>query len=397
MAPSAITEDYYMILEVAQTATIEQVVRSYRRLALNLHPDRNAKSNVTQAFQQLGRAYETLKDESKRRAYDLIYPSIKQNGSSRPTTEEPRPPPTSTPKSEPLSEAAQIAALQKSKQERTAEAAEEAWKNGWTSWLLSPIQKKPVDSDEEKARKDRMRQERKLEKDMKERRLDWKETDLSKEESLLRNAQAEVDTADLADDRKIQVIQDRIRARETKEREMRERVEREKRERERKKQREQQEQREKVEREKRERERKKQREQQEQREKREREAREVMLKKLAEERAAEQKREVERARMRQKIIDDNAEIARQRRANCRHAGWWPKVEGRTSCPECSESWSYLLQCPGCEMQACPKCQYDIRHSHRKKRNGTRTNRSQNYSYDNDDDGDYGDYEYTSYY
>ncbi|PQE27767.1 hypothetical protein CJF31_00009990 [Rutstroemia sp. NJR-2017a BVV2] len=382
---------------------------------------------------KLGRAYETLKDESKRRAYDLIYPSIKQNGSSRPTTEGSRPPPTSTPKSEPLSEAAQIAALQKSKQERSArwkpkknhfeslilglkrdierlkqeirdldsiiaaEAAEEAWKNSWTSWLLSPIHKKPVDSDEEKARKDRMRQERKLEKDMKERRLDWKKTDLIKEEFSLRNAQAEVDAADLADDRKIQVIQDRIRARETKEREMRERLEREKREREWKKQREQQEQREKVEREKREREWKKQREQQEQREKREREAREVMLKKLAEERAAEQEREVERARRRQKIIDDNAEIARQRRANCRHAGWWPKVEGHTSCPNCSESWSYLLQCPGCEMQACPKCQYDIRHSHRKKRNGTRTNRSQNYSYDNDDDGDYGDYEYTSYH
>ena len=51
MAPVPITEDYYMVLEVSQTATPELVTRSYKRLALKLHPDRNAKHDATEAFQ----------------------------------------------------------------------------------------------------------------------------------------------------------------------------------------------------------------------------------------------------------------------------------------------------------------------------------------------------------
>ena len=51
MAPSAITEDYYAILEVQQNATSEQITKSYRRLALKLHPDRKAEGGSTQAFQ----------------------------------------------------------------------------------------------------------------------------------------------------------------------------------------------------------------------------------------------------------------------------------------------------------------------------------------------------------
>jgi len=108
-----------------------------------------------------------------------------------------------------------------------AEAAEEAQKNSWGNWLLSPIYKKAEDSEEEKARKDRERQERKIEKDMKERRLGLKKADLKKEESLLRKAKEVVDAADLVENEKIRVIQDRIRARETWARQERERVERE--------------------------------------------------------------------------------------------------------------------------------------------------------------------------
>ena len=51
MAPSPITDDYYMVLEVEQTATRELIVRSYKRLALKLHPDRNAERDATEAFQ----------------------------------------------------------------------------------------------------------------------------------------------------------------------------------------------------------------------------------------------------------------------------------------------------------------------------------------------------------
>jgi DnaJ-class molecular chaperone len=53
MAPTTITEDYYRILEVAQIATPEQIKQSYKRLALKLHPDRNADHDATQAFQKV--------------------------------------------------------------------------------------------------------------------------------------------------------------------------------------------------------------------------------------------------------------------------------------------------------------------------------------------------------
>ena len=51
MAPSPIVDDYYMVLEVEQTATRELIIKSYKRLALKLHPDRNAKQDATEAFQ----------------------------------------------------------------------------------------------------------------------------------------------------------------------------------------------------------------------------------------------------------------------------------------------------------------------------------------------------------
>ena len=51
MAPAPITEDYYMVLEIDQTATPELVKSSYKRLARKLHPDRNAKHDATEAFQ----------------------------------------------------------------------------------------------------------------------------------------------------------------------------------------------------------------------------------------------------------------------------------------------------------------------------------------------------------
>lgn len=49
--PSPITNDYYMVLEVEQTATPELIIKSYKRLALKLHPDRNAKHDATESFQ----------------------------------------------------------------------------------------------------------------------------------------------------------------------------------------------------------------------------------------------------------------------------------------------------------------------------------------------------------
>ena len=52
MAPVELTDDYYAILEVSQTATPEEVRKSYQRLAKALHPDKNLnKPGATASFQ----------------------------------------------------------------------------------------------------------------------------------------------------------------------------------------------------------------------------------------------------------------------------------------------------------------------------------------------------------
>ena len=51
MAPIAIEEDYYLVLKVLETDSVEVITKAYKRLALHLHPDRNKSQNATQAFQ----------------------------------------------------------------------------------------------------------------------------------------------------------------------------------------------------------------------------------------------------------------------------------------------------------------------------------------------------------
>ena len=64
--------DYYTLLEVEQTATSDEIRRSYRKLALRLHPDKNP-DNVEEAnrrFTKLQEAYEVLSDDTERAWYD---------------------------------------------------------------------------------------------------------------------------------------------------------------------------------------------------------------------------------------------------------------------------------------------------------------------------------------
>ena len=52
MAPTEITDDYYAILEVHQTASAASIKKSYRRLAILRHPDKNQNNpDATAAFQ----------------------------------------------------------------------------------------------------------------------------------------------------------------------------------------------------------------------------------------------------------------------------------------------------------------------------------------------------------
>lgn len=65
------SENFYKILEVSETASIEDIKKSYRRLSMIYHPDKNKNDpDSTAKFQKLSEAYETLGDQDKKKEYD---------------------------------------------------------------------------------------------------------------------------------------------------------------------------------------------------------------------------------------------------------------------------------------------------------------------------------------
>ncbi|MFA6358061.1 MAG: molecular chaperone DnaJ [Candidatus Omnitrophota bacterium] len=65
--------DYYEILGVQKTASIEEIKRAYRELALKFHPDRvpmEQKKDAETKFKEMSEAYAVISDEQKRSLYD---------------------------------------------------------------------------------------------------------------------------------------------------------------------------------------------------------------------------------------------------------------------------------------------------------------------------------------
>lgn len=66
------SRDFYKILGLPKSANTNQIKKAYRKLAKELHPDRNKEDpeKASAQFQDLGAAYETLSDPDKRELYD---------------------------------------------------------------------------------------------------------------------------------------------------------------------------------------------------------------------------------------------------------------------------------------------------------------------------------------
>jgi molecular chaperone DnaJ len=64
-------KDYYKTLEVGPVATQQEIKKSFRRLALKFHPDKNAGNPIAEAqFKEIQEAYEILSDPEQRKEYN---------------------------------------------------------------------------------------------------------------------------------------------------------------------------------------------------------------------------------------------------------------------------------------------------------------------------------------
>lgn len=71
-------KDYYEILGVEKTATEIELKKAYRKLALQMHPDKNKAPGATEAFKAIGNAFAVLSDEGKRSKYDTYGPEMEE-------------------------------------------------------------------------------------------------------------------------------------------------------------------------------------------------------------------------------------------------------------------------------------------------------------------------------
>ena len=74
-------KDYYELLEISKDASGDEIKAAFRKLAMKYHPDRNpGNKEAEQKFKEINEAYEVLKDDQKRAAYDRYGAQAFQGG-----------------------------------------------------------------------------------------------------------------------------------------------------------------------------------------------------------------------------------------------------------------------------------------------------------------------------
>ena len=68
-------KDYYKIMGLKRDASLEDIKRSYRKLARKYHPDVSNENDAEAKFKEFAEDYEVLKDPKKRATYDRLDPN----------------------------------------------------------------------------------------------------------------------------------------------------------------------------------------------------------------------------------------------------------------------------------------------------------------------------------